>query len=39
MVNESDSISGRRPVKPVEFKAQNDKTKQLGIPIVKLNKG
>jgi DNA-directed RNA polymerase alpha subunit len=26
-------------VKPVEFKATNDKTKHVGIPIVKLNKG
>jgi DNA-directed RNA polymerase alpha subunit len=39
MFNDSEAVTGRRPVKPVEFRSDSDKSKLLGIPIVKLNRG
>lgn len=39
MIDEGDMEFGKKPVLPVKFKSENDKTKDIGIPIVKLNRG
>ncbi len=39
MVDEADIEIGKKPVLPVKFKSGIDKNKDVGIPIVKLNRG
>lgn len=39
MIDEADMEFGRKPVLPVRFKSEVDKNKDIGIPIVKLNRG
>jgi len=38
MVDESDTQFGKKPVLPVKFYSENNNGKDVGIPIVKLNK-